>query len=72
MQCLVSGFRRGFVKDYLPWLAISFSWTNSSKEKGIHWVHREVIRKEKECGGMGFRNFEASNISLLMKQIWRI
>ncbi|KAA3477127.1 RNA-directed DNA polymerase [Gossypium australe] len=42
------------------------------KKKGIHWCQRKFMCRSKEEGGMGFRNMSQFNISLLVKQGWRI
>lgn len=41
------------------------------KNKGIHWVDKDTVRKEKYQGFFGFQCFDTLNIALLMKQIWR-
>lgn len=45
---------------------------SGNQGKGIHWVNKDIIMREKSHGGMGFRCFESLNIALLMKQIWSI
>lgn len=52
--------------------ALRFWWANGVKDKGIHWVNRDVLLKDKLQGGMGFRSLDSFNVALLMKQLWRI
>ncbi|KAL9675120.1 hypothetical protein QQ045_003321 [Rhodiola kirilowii] len=52
-------------------MTVNFWWNNSTKDRGIHWLRREILQKEKVKGGLGLRNFEALNCALLMKQLWR-
>lgn len=58
--------------DELSAQAIRFWWASRNKSRGVHWVNKHIMLREKCRGGMGFRCFETLNITLLMKQIWRI
>lgn len=47
-------------------------WWRGKKERGIHWKKWSSLTMRKEEGGMGFKDLEIMNQSLLAKQAWRI
>ena len=49
-----------------------FWWRNGRDSRGMHWKSWESLCKPKECGGLGFKDLEKVNQSLLAKQAWRI
>ncbi|XP_058786284.1 uncharacterized protein LOC131660936 [Vicia villosa] len=50
----------------------NFLWKGVEGERGINWVKWKDVCKAKEEGGLGIRDIETMNISLLMKWKWRI
>ncbi|CAN1147236.1 Uncharacterized mitochondrial protein AtMg00310 [Linum perenne] len=51
---------------------IKFWWNGDLKENSIHWVNADDLRREKICGGLGFRQFEDFNLAFMVKLAWRI
>ncbi|XP_030478036.1 uncharacterized mitochondrial protein AtMg00310-like [Cannabis sativa] len=49
-----------------------FWWGSSDSKHKIHWGKWHKLCKPKEKGGMGFKNLEKFNQSLLAKQGWKI
>ena len=45
-----------------------FYWGSRDGERKIHWVRWYKLCEPKQDGGLGFRNFEAFNLSLQAKQ----
>ncbi|XP_060972577.1 uncharacterized protein LOC115717978 [Cannabis sativa] len=54
-------------------LMARFGWqSDSSKQKGIHWMSWSRLSRHKHVGGLGFCNLHDFNLALLGKQGWQL
>ncbi|KAL9673493.1 hypothetical protein QQ045_029752 [Rhodiola kirilowii] len=49
-----------------------FWWSSSTSKKPIYWTSFHVLNRNKEIGGLGFKDLKSINLAFLAKQAWRI
>ena len=62
---------KGLVKE-LEILIWKFWWGYNGDNRKVHWVSWKKLYEAKEIGGMGFKEIEKFNDSLLAKQVWHM
>ena len=50
----------------------SFFWQRGGQKKKYHLLRWEIINKSKKHGGLGIKNIQKINISLLCKWWWKL
>nr|XP_023889904.1 uncharacterized protein LOC112001960 [Quercus suber] len=60
------------LKKNLEVLTRKFWWGYGKGSKKVHWVHWKKLCRDKDLGGMGFKEIEKFNDALLAKQAWRM
>ncbi|XP_071918842.1 uncharacterized mitochondrial protein AtMg00310-like [Coffea arabica] len=71
--CAVSCFKlpRKLCKDITASMA-NYWWGETDGKSKIHWLSWKKMAMKKNEGGLGFKDIEAFNKTLLGKQIWMV
>ena len=58
--------------EHLNMLIQKFWWGSKEGKRKPHWVSWETMTQPKGMGGLGFKDFELFNLSMLAGQAWRM
>jgi len=58
--------------EHLNMLIRKFWWGSKDGRRKPHWVSWNAMTQPKDMGGLGFKDFELFNLSLLARQAWRV
>lgn len=64
-------FPKSFCKGICAEIA-RFWWSSNGSRRGMHWKSWDLLTKNKNEGGMGFKDFSLMNSAHLAKQAWRV
>lgn len=67
-----TSFTKGFCKELVESMFAKLWWGHCGEENRIHWASWKHKCESKMVGGIGFRNLELFNLSLLTKQGWQL